>query len=153
MYHPLLYIHSYVRWGILLLAIYLVVVGIQLWRSQTSESDKFKRYLSWYVILLDIQTLIGFIMYLFFSPQVQHAFQDFGGAMQRTDLRFWAVEHPLMMLIVLALGHIAKVKLNRAVDALRGIKTATIYIAISLAILLFVIPWPFSWIARPFFRF
>ncbi len=153
MYHPLLYTHSYIRWGILILAVYVMVTGIQLWRQSNPTMEKFQRYLSWYVILLDVQTLVGIIMYAFFSPQVQHAFQDFGAAMQRTDLRFWAVEHPLMMSIVLVLGHLAKIKLKRATEISRGIKTATIFIGISLAILLFVIPWPFSWIARPFFRF
>ncbi len=153
MYHPLLYMHSYIRWGILFLAAYLVVDAIRNKQNPTSNTERFGALLTWYVILLDVQLLVGLIMYLFYSPQIQHAFQDFGAAMKRTDLRFWAVEHPILMGIVLVLGHIAKAKFKKATEHSQQLRTPAILIGISLLILLIVIPWPFSWVPRPLLRF
>jgi len=73
--------------------------------------------------------------------------------MKRTDLRFWAVEHPIIMLIVIVLGHVAKIKFKRLEDARKTFRSIALLLGISLIILLLVIPWPFSWVARPLFRF
>ncbi len=153
MYHPLLYIHSYFRWGILMLLVYLVFQAFQLQKKPQPQMQQFGKGLTWYVILLDIQALIGFLMYLFFSPAVNHALQNFGDAMRHTDLRFWAVEHPILMVIILILGHIAKIKFKRSSSPENSLKGIGILLGISLVILLLVIPWPFSWVSRPFFRF
>ncbi len=153
MYHPLLYIHSYVRWGVLILLVYTFIQAYKNITASSLEVERFGKALSWYVILLDIQLLLGLVMYVFASPQIQHAFQDFGAAMKRTDLRFWAVEHPIIMLIVIVLGHVAKIKFKRLEDARKTFRSIALLLGISLIILLLVIPWPFSWVARPLFRF
>jgi len=153
MYHPLLYIHSYVRWGVLILLVYAFIQAYKNITASSPEMERFGKVLSWYVILLDIQLLLGLVMYIFASPQIQHAFQDFGAAMKRTDLRFWAVEHPIIMLIVIVLGHVAKIKFKRLEDARKTFRSIALLLGISLVILLLVIPWPFSWVARPLFRF
>ncbi len=61
-------------------------------------------------IFVDIQFLIGIILYAFVSPITRAAFADFGAAMKNADLRFYAVEHITMMIIALIIIHIGRAK-------------------------------------------
>ena len=50
------------------------------------------------MIALDLQMLLGLLLYGMLSPFTRQAMQDFGAAMRDSTLRFWAVEHLTMML-------------------------------------------------------
>ena len=50
------------------------------------------------MITLDMQMLLGLILYLVLSPFTAEALRDFGAAMKSPGLRFFAVEHLTLML-------------------------------------------------------
>ena len=50
---------------------------------------------------LHLQLLIGLALYAVYSPIVQGAFNDFGAAMKDSAIRYWAVEHILIMVIAI----------------------------------------------------
>ena len=106
-----------------------------------------------FTISLDIQMLVGLVLYIFLSPFTKIAFQDFGGAMANSSLRFWAVEHIAGMIIGIALAHVGRVKIRKAANDARRHRLAIIFFGLALVAIFASIPWPGMSVARPLFRF
>ena len=62
-----------------------------------------------FVGLLDLQMLVGLLLYFVLSPITKAALSDFGGAMSEPSMRFWAVEHVFGMVVGIALAHVGHV--------------------------------------------
>jgi hypothetical protein len=80
-------------------------------------------------------------LYAFVSPVTKTAFNDFGAAMKNADLRFYAVEHILMMVIALVLVHIGRAKSKKDVAPWKKHRSAAIFYGIALLLVLAGIPW------------
>lgn len=152
MYSTLLWIHSWWRWVVLvvgavaLVRVWAGVVGKRPWSAGT------QRAVAACVGTLDLQFLLGVILYLFVSPLTAAAFRDMEGAMHNAPLRFWAVEHGPTMLLVTTLFHVGSARARRAAnDAQRHRRLAT-WFTIATLLMLAAIPWPFLDIGRPLFR-
>ncbi|MFW5756195.1 MAG: hypothetical protein ACOCWK_06305, partial [Tangfeifania sp.] len=92
-------------------------------------------------IFMDIQFVIGLILYAFVSPLTKAAFADFGAAMKNADLRFYAVEHIMIMVIALAFVHIGKSKTKKLPESWKKHRAATIWFGLALLLVLVGIPW------------
>lgn len=151
LYAAVLVVHSYLRWLVILAG--LIAVGRALagtfGRKRWTPADDRAGF--WFVTALDLQMLLGLLMYVFLSPFTHQAFGDFGAAMKNSALRFWAVEHILGMVIGLVLVHLGRVR-ARKTDSLRRHKVAAIFFGLALAIILASIPWPGSPAGRPLLR-
>ena len=141
MYGLLLLIHSWLRWAVIAAGVAAAV------RGGTREGTAGK----WFIILLDIQLLIGLLLYFVFSPLTKAALSDFGGAMKVSQLRFFAVEHAFGMLIGLVLAHVGRKRITRAAPERRA-RLAMIFYGLALLAILVSIPWPGMPAGRPLFR-
>jgi hypothetical protein len=103
-------------------------------------------------LALDVQFLVGLILYLWASPFTTAAFLDLGAAMRNAPLRFFVVEHLFGMVAALGLAHVGRVRLRRAADSAQRHKTALIFFGLALVIILVSIPWPGMPAGRPLFR-
>ena len=151
MYVPLVILHSWLRWLVLLAglnALLRAIGGARTGRPWMPSDEQAGR---WLVILFDIQFLIGLILYIALSPDTQRAFSDFGAAMREPDTRFWAVEHITGMLVAAALLHIGRARATKAPEARRH-KTVAIFFGLALLIVVISIPWPGMPAGRPLFR-
>lgn len=92
-------------------------------------------------VLMDLQVLTGIILYVFLSPLTKAAFADFGAAMGNSMLRFYAVEHILVMLIALALLHVGRSKMKKSADGIKKHRITALYSTIALVFVLSRIPW------------
>jgi hypothetical protein len=152
MYNGVLFLHSWIRWLVLLAGLVLIVRAIAgLGGKRWSALDD--RVVLLFTTTLDVQFLLGLLLYGVLSPFVRLAMSDVGGAMRDGDLRFWLVEHLLGMVIAVALAHVGRVKIRRAADDGGKHRKALIFMGISLVVLLLSIPWPGMASARPLFRF
>ena len=151
MYALTLVLHSWLRWGILVLGIIALVraIGGRGGRPWTQTDNNIGK---WFVTTLDIQFVLGILLYAWLSPITQVAFADFGGAMRNAGLRFWAVEHLVGMVIAVALAHVGRVKIRKASGDSRKHTLAAIYFGVALIILLASIPWPGMPAGRPLLR-
>src|SRR5687768_4861976 len=116
MYSTLLTVHSYVRWIVLLVALLVIVraaIGVAQRRPWTPSDDAAAR---WFGMSIDIQMVIGLIIYFFLSPFTMSAWRDIGGAMRDAGVRFVVIEHQVGMLIAVALAHIGRVRIRKATD-------------------------------------
>ena len=100
---------------------------------------------------LDLQLLLGLALYVGLSPITRTALQDFGAAMQTGASRFWAVEHPALMLLAVVLAHVGR-SATRYAGSDRAGARARLWFGLSLLALLLATPWPFMPNGRPWFR-
>ena len=141
MYTGLLHTHNMLRWLVLVTLIFAVAFAFVGWfkKREWTKKDNITGMLL--TIFIDIQFLVGIVLYAFVSPITQAAFNDFGAAMKNSDLRFYAVEHISLMVIALILIHIGRAKTKKAIGHWKKHRIATIFYGISLLLILAAIPW------------
>jgi cell division protein FtsW (lipid II flippase) len=150
MYSLILLLHSWLRWAVLLAG--FVVVARALARGGRPWTPTDERAGSWFVITLDLQLLLGALLYFALSPIMRLAFDDFGAAMRTSGIRFWAVEHLFGMVIGIALAHVGKSRIRKAATDARRHRLALIFFGLALLAVLVSIPWPAMPNGRPLFR-
>lgn len=147
MYRLILASHNFFRWIVVIVAVlalvrvYLGLFGNREWTRRDHSISTF------FAVSLDIQFLLGIILYIFLSPLTTPIFENFGAAMQDAAIRFFALEHFLYMLAALVLVHIGNSRARRAAES-KG-KYRTLAIFYSLAVLFIVLGMPWS---RPLIR-
>ena len=152
MYTAMLTVHSYLRWLVLLAALIAIaraLTGIAQRRPWTPVDDKASR---WFGISLDVQMLIGLILYFLLSPFTMSAWSDIGAAMRDGTVRFIAIEHQFGMLIAVALAHIGRARIRKRHDTAKRHRMALIFFGLALVIMLISIPWPGRPGGRELFR-
>lgn len=141
MYTGLLHTHNMFRWLVLLAMVFAVSFAFIGWFKKRGWNKKDNISGLVLTIFMDIQFLVGIILYAFVSPLTKAAFSDFGAAMKNSALRFYAVEHILLMIIALVLVHIGRSKSKKAVAPWKKHRAAAIYYMIALVLILAAIPW------------
>ena len=147
MYSFVLVLHSWLRWIAIAAGIGATAAAISSPRGGGSERPGLL-----FMISMDLQMLLGLLLYAFLSPATAAIFKDFGAAMKDPVARFWAVEHITMMLAAVVLAHVGRVLARKA--ATQGAKRTRLMVCFGLATLLMIAgtPWPGTRAGRPFFR-
>lgn len=141
MYTFFLHLHSGLRWIALALAIITVLKSLAGLFSKSGYGKLDNILAASYVGTIHLQVLVGIILYAFLSPITQAAFSDFGGAMKNAEMRFWAVEHITVMILVAVFAQIGRSKSKKKSEAGQKFKLQTIFFLISLLLMLWGIPW------------
>ena len=152
MYTALLVIHSWLRWVVVFSGIAALggAAGGVTARRAWLPVDTLRSRL--FTISLDVQALIGLILYGVLSPVTEAGFADMGTAMRDPVLRFYTVEHITGMIVAMALAHIGSARARKATDAVVRHRTVLIFIGLAMAVLLLSIPWPGMSGGRVLFR-
>ena len=153
MYTAVIVIHSWLRWAVIvlgLIAVFQAIGGRSSRRAWAPGDAKPGRL---YTIALDIQMLLGLILYFALSPATRAAMQNMGAAMSNATLRYWSVEHLVGMVLAVAAAHIGQTRMRRAATNEARYKTGAMFVAIALVLILISIPWPGMPTGRPLFRF
>jgi hypothetical protein len=151
MYSAMLLIHSWLRWAVLVAGVIAAARGLAGWSGRNRWSPADDRAGLVFVLLLDVQLVLGLLLYFALSPITRAALQDFGAAMGNSLVRFWAVEHLFGMVVGLVLAHLGRVRVRKAPEVRRHRKAA-IFFGLALVAILASIPWPGMPNARPLFR-
>ena len=141
------------RWLILFGGLASIIIGIRGWSEHRQWSSSADKTGLLYTISLDIQLLLGLLLYVVFSPVTTRHFSDFGAAMGNSTVRFFLVEHLALIILALVLAHIGRARVGKAEDPVSKYKNATIFYGISLVLVLIAIPWPFFSYGRPLLPF
>ena len=134
-------IHNILRWVIVIAAafsLFRMVSGLikkTTWSALDSKSGLI------FTIALDLQLLLGLILYFIFSPLVKSFFANFSAAMAESSLRYWGVEHFLMMLLAVVFGHLGSALAKKQVLDQKKYQYGAIFFAITILFLLTGIPW------------
>jgi hypothetical protein len=152
MYVTVLFAHSWLRWVILLLVALVVVFAAARRGPGANGKTPAERFSVFAIIALDIQLLLGLLLYVFLTPHMANLLNNGAAVMHNKVLRYWSVEHVFGMIVVLALAHIGRVKIRKASTWEMKNKRALIWFGIVLLILVVTSPWPFMPYARPWIR-
>lgn len=147
MYTPIIIIHNILRWIIVLAGLAATIKAFIGWAQKKEWTLLDNRLSLVFTIALDVQFLLGLILYLFLSPLTKSAFEDFGAAMANGGLRFFAVEHAIIMLIALVLAHVGRARAKRVPDDATKFRNTAIFFTVTLVLIFVGIPWD-----RPLFR-
>jgi hypothetical protein len=148
MYEFILPVHNLLRWFFLAAALYAIFRAFRGVSGGTPFSKDDKTAGTLLLAAAHSQLLIGLILW-FISPNVQQALVNVGAAMKDKGLRLQLLEHPLLMIIAVAIIQIGKIKAKKAYADADKHKRSLIYFGIGLVLVLARIPWTSS----PLFRF
>ena len=140
MYTTLLAVHSWIRWIALIAVVGTTLAAV---RGKVAGSGSLAdRWGMAAMMALDIQLLLGLLLYFVVSPNMKAILENFGGAMKDPALRFWAVEHTASMFAAIALAHVGRVLARKAATPAQ--KRTRLLICFGLATVLIIIgmPWP-----------
>ncbi len=142
MYYTLLFIHSWLRWVVLILAIIVIVRSFSGWFGKKSFTKADNKNAIFFVSSMHLQLLIGLILYFVYSEVGYKAFQSgMGAVMSNKPLRYWAVEHISTMIIAVVLVQIGRTRSKRAKEAIQKHKNLAIFSLVGILLVLIRIPW------------
>jgi hypothetical protein len=137
-----LVIHSILRWAVLLFGVWAVFTALGAVVSKRAYKSSDNKVSLFFMISCDIQLLLGLILY-FTGMWFDRVKSDMGAVMKDSAMRFFAIEHALMMIIAWLLVHVGRSVVKRGGTDAQKHKRTLIYFGIALIIILLMIPWPF----------
>jgi hypothetical protein len=154
MYNVVLVLHSLVRWIVVFAAVAAVARAFVGWLGKKDWTKLDDRLGLLFSTSLDVQLLLGLLLYIFLSPITTAAFKNFGAAMSDATMRFFTIEHILYMVVAVVLGHVGRALSKKATEATAKYRMAAILYGLATLAILFAIPWPFTaaGAGRPWFR-
>jgi hypothetical protein len=96
---------------------------------------------------MDVQLLLGLLLYFFLSPITGAAFKNLGAAMSNSELRFFAVEHVTVMFAAVVLAHVGRTLSKKAAGAAAKHRLVAIFFGLAILAIVSAIPW-----SRPLIR-
>jgi hypothetical protein len=140
MYIGLLHVHNATRWLVLIAAVVAIAVAVRgLVRNDAWGRGARLSGLA-FVILMDVQLLVGLLLY-FVSPTVRAGLGDVSLAMADARLRFFLVEHALLMVGAVVLVHLGYAQAKRASTPRPAYVRSTVFYLLGLLAVLAGIPW------------
>ena len=147
MYSLLLVLHSWLRWFALVSVILVVVRSIRGAASSLPLSDTDAKWIKGAAHILTAQAMIGIVLYAV-SPYIRSLLSDMGSAMRDRASRLFAVEHAVIMILVVALAHMGFAIARKGATGKAKHTRIVIFYGIALLLMGYAIPW-----MRPLYRF
>jgi hypothetical protein len=141
MYPVLIKTHQILSWLVLLataFAMYRSWRGI-IFKKQWFTADK--RAGLWLSVFVDVQIGTGLLLYVVYSPVTRIVFTNMKAAMADAPVRFYAVEHILVMFVAAILVHIGRAKARNTQFAARKHRVSAFFYMLATALILSRIPW------------
>jgi len=147
MYPIVLTLHNLVRWVVVILAVAATVRAFIGWFGKKEWTALDNRLGVLFSSSMDVQLLLGLLLYFFLSPITRAALKNFGAAMSNSELRFFAVEHVTVMFAAVVLAHIGRMLSKKATEATAKHRLAAILFGLAILAIVSAIPW-----SRPLIR-
>ena len=148
MYSAVLIAHSWIRWIAILLGLATTFKAF----TDRAPSGAADRWGLFFMMVLDVQLLLGLLLYLVLSPFTAEALRNFGAAMRNPALRFWAVEHVSLMLAAVILAHVGRVLARTARTPQAKRRRQIVCYTLATVAMIAGTPWPGMANGRPLLR-
>jgi uncharacterized membrane protein len=126
--------HSGFRYIVLALILIAIIQSIIGWLGKKPYTDGNRKMNLFALISAHTQLLIGLVLY-FLSPLVQFA----GSTMKNAELRYWTVEHLVMMLVALLLITIGHSRSKKATTPEAKHKAIAIFYVLAVVVIVVAI--------------
>jgi hypothetical protein len=151
-YAPLLLIHSWLRWAVVLLVVLVSARAVRGWLGRRDFGRQDERLHVALIAAVDAQLMVGLALYFWASPLVRAFLVDSRHALGDSTLRFFGMEHPTMMLLGVLLLHAGRRTSKRATSGPSRHRRIALWNGASMLALGAGIPWPFLPAGRPIVR-
>lgn len=152
MYQALIFLHSTLRWFVLLSLIFSIFKAWDGYFNKKNFSQTDNRLRHWTATIAHIQLMMGITLYTQ-SPIIKYFWNNFDEAAKNLELLFFGLLHMVLMLIAIVVLTIGSALAKRKPTDQQKFKVMLIYFSLALFLIFLAIPWPFSPLAhRPFFR-
>lgn len=143
MYEFIVAVHNILRWVIVILGIVAVLRSFLGWVGKKEWTATERKIGIAFTSSLDIQLLVGLVLYLFISNWGLKAILDQGMSfvMGQSEYRFFAFEHVFYMIVALVFAHLGNALPKRVDDDQSKFKRALIWFGLALLVVLVGIPW------------
>lgn len=141
MYPVVLAVHNILRWVVLILGVLALARAYLGWFGKRDWTPGDRKVGVFFGVSLDLQLLIGLVLYFFLSPLTQAALRDFGAAMADLQLRFFALEHIFYMILAVVCAHVGSITARRAQEDIGKHRRSAIWFTIAMVIIVLAIPW------------
>jgi hypothetical protein len=144
-YTVIRHLHSIIRWLLLAGLLGSIIPAIAALSKKQALSNFGRLFARLTVYFAHLQLLVGIALFLV-SPRVIFSSES----MRSPILRFFLVEHTSAMLLAVILITVGHARMKKETTPQRSIRTLLWFYVISLAIILLMIPWPFTRYAGQF---
>ena len=151
MYSTVLTIHSWTRWAALLLGAGATLNAFR-FRSGATLPPQGKRWDSLFMLAVDLQALLGLLLYFGLSPFTRDALNDFASAMRDPRLRFFVFTHIGAMVVAVGAVRAGRVLAMSDPSSPARRTWRSVCFGIAWLVMLAAVPWPGLAYGRPFFR-
>lgn len=134
-------VHNLLRWVIVIFGILTIVLIYSGFFNKKTWSKGVERISTFFTISLDVQLVVGLLLYFVFSNLTKSMFADISAAMQNSTLRFFGIEHVLVMMLAIMFAHIGKSIGKKKLNDEEKFKRAAIFFSISFLLVILGIPW------------
>ena len=135
-YETLKLIHSGFRYVVLILILIALIQALTGWLGNKGYTEGNRKLNLFAMISAHIQLLLGLILY-FVSPFV--TFDNMGSVMKDDTLRYWTVEHAIMMIIALILITVGHSRSKKAISGTDKHKRIAIFYGLGAIIVVVAI--------------
>jgi hypothetical protein len=151
MYEAVLTLHSWTRWLALLLG---VAATFNAFHETPHVTDKRKgsRWDTFFMAAVDVQVLFGLLLYFGLSPFTTEAMSNMSAVMHTPGVRFWAVDHVVMMFASVLLVRLGRVFAMTARTPEARRRRRLVCFALAVVAMIVAIPWPGLAQGRPLLR-
>ncbi|GAC1351417.1 MAG: hypothetical protein NVS3B20_04420 [Polyangiales bacterium] len=151
--NTVLTLHSLARWLVVASGLLTLALAVTGWVGRRGWSKRDETLSIVWVSLVDLQTLIGLLLYFVWSPFRAMIFDHFKDAMKIPVARFFGMEHGFAMLVALVVAHVGRVRSKKyETSDYRRHRVMAIASGIYLLIVLAMMPWPWLEYGRPLVR-
>jgi hypothetical protein len=152
LYQVVLYLHSWLRWGVVLVGALALGRAVHGWGRRRDWKPADRRVQQLFVAVLDSQVLLGLTLYFVLSPLTPKSLEGFRVAMSNSLLRFYGIEHAFSMVLAIIVAHGSSDASRRAGDSTAKHRRWAVGLLIVLLSILVGIPWPALPYGRPLLR-
>jgi hypothetical protein len=152
MYNFLLLSHSWLRWVVLLLAVWAIYRNFEGFSSGRKWTNTDKKFNTFFIGSMHLQLVIGLILYSGVSPMMVGIFSDMKATMGNREMRFWGVEHITGMIIAVLIAQIGSIKAKKQASDAGKFRTAFFWFLAAILLVLVMIPFGIWNADRPLFR-
>lgn len=141
MYPVFLIAHNWLRWAVVIAGVLIVAFSLIGWLRKHPWGKRERIWGLIFTSAMDLQLLVGALLYFVFSPLTTSAFSNFAAAMQNAAQRFFVVEHGFVMLLAVIFAHLGSVLSKKAADDAGKFRRSAIWYSLALLFVLAMIPW------------
>ncbi len=132
--------HMWLRWLVLALAVVVVIVYVAGYFARGRHAGWLDKLSLAYVSGMDLQLVIGLLLWFFYSPYSRVLLTG-GNVVADSTLRFYAIEHPLTMILAVVFVHLGRTGVRKAATDQKKYQRGLIYYAVALLFMLSRMPW------------